>query len=83
MQRHRRVHPRVPVGGLGDPARRVQVVGDGDDGLHADGRGAVHDRAHVVGVLRAARVEVGVRVDQRASGSGGGGAGRELLTATP
>ena len=31
---------------------------------HADGRGAVHDRPHVVAILGAARVEVGVRVDQ-------------------
>ena len=30
-----------------------------------DGRGAVQDRAHVVGARCAARVEVGVRVDQR------------------
>ena len=59
------VHPGVGVGGLGHPARRCQVVGDGDDGLHADRRGAVDDRRTLCGVGGAAGVEVGVRVDQR------------------
>jgi hypothetical protein len=58
------VDPRVPVGGLSDPACGLEVVGDGDDGLHADRRGAVHDRFHALGVRGAAGVEMGVRVDQ-------------------
>ena len=65
VQGHGGIDARIPVGGLGGPPRRVEVVGDGDDGLHADGGGAVDDRAHIVGALGPARVEVGVRVDQR------------------
>ena len=65
VQRDGRVHPRVGVGGFGDPASGCEVVGDGDDGLHADRLGPVDDRADAVGVGGAAGVEVGVRVDQR------------------
>ena len=67
-----------------DPARGLEVVGDRDDGLDADRRGAVDDRAHVVGVGGAAGVEVGVRVDQRRQRLRGGAAavgGRFELTA--
>ena len=66
VKRHRGVHPRVGVRGRHHPARGRQVVGDRDDGLDAHRLGAVHDRAHAVGVTRAARVEMRVRVDQRA-----------------
>ena len=65
VQRDRRVDPRIPLGRLGGPAGGLQVVGDRDHRLDADGRGAVEDRADVVGVDGTARVEVGVRVDQR------------------
>ena len=60
-----RVDPRVGVGGFGDPASGLEIVGDGDDGLHADRLGPVDDRADALGVGGAAGIEVGVRVDQR------------------
>ena len=65
VQCHRGVDPRIPVGRLGDPPRRVEVVGDRHDGLDAHRLGAVEDCVDVVGVGRTAGVEVGVRVDER------------------
>ena len=65
VQRDGGVDAGVPVGGLRHPARGLEVVGDGDDGLHADRRGPVDDRRHARGIRGAAGVEVGVRVDQR------------------
>ena len=86
VQRDGGVNAGVPVGGLGHPACGLEVVGDGDDGLHADRRGAIDDRRHALGVRRATGVEVGVRVDQRGERLRGRGLprlpGRFSLTAT-
>ena len=70
VQCDRRVHPVVPAGRVDDPARGVQIVGDGDRCLNADRFGAVEDRAHVVGGAGPTGIEVGVGVDQGAKGSG-------------
>ena len=86
VQRDGGINPRVGVGGFGDPASGLEIVGDGDDGLHADRLGPVDDRADALGVGGAAGVEVGVRVDQRCQRLRGRGllpsGGRLSLTAT-
>ena len=77
VQRDGGVDAGVPVGGLGHPACRLEVVGDGDDGLHADGRGAVDDRAHARRHPCAPHASRWVCASiSGASGSGAGGAGR-------
>ena len=64
MQTHGGENPLIPFGGRSSPARRIEVVGDGDHRQHADGLGAIDNGAHVCGSARAAGVEVGVGVDQ-------------------
>ena len=43
VQRHGGIDPVVPFGGLGHPSRRVEIVGDRDDGPYPYRRRAIHD----------------------------------------
>ena len=65
VQGHRGVDPVVPLGCLSDPPRRVEIVGDGHHRRYPHRRGPIQDGVHVPGRPDTARVQMGVRVDQR------------------
>lgn len=64
MQGDGGVDARIGVGSLGDPTRGCEVVSDRHNRLHAHRLGPVDDLVDAGGIGRAARVEMGVRVDE-------------------
>ena len=65
MQGDGGVEPVVPSGCRADPARRVEVVGDGHHCRHPYRLGPIQDGTHLLGRPDTAGVQMGVRVDQR------------------
>ncbi len=75
MDRHRGEHPLVPVGGLDRELRGIEIVGDRDHPPDSHRRGPIQDGGGGRGVVRAARIEMRVGVDERRErlrGFGGG-----------
>ncbi|CPW72192.1 Uncharacterised protein [Mycobacteroides abscessus] len=65
MQRHRGIDTWIGVRRRDRPPGRVQVVGDRDDSSHTDGLRMVDHGAHICCRDGAARVQMGVGVDER------------------